>query len=118
WNEERGGYRQLLHDQIMGLIAAGQETNVVDRPGGIFVRPADQISNEDRILLQSVARAVFTDAQGTLAEQVKRRPASEPAIPRLAASRPRIAEPAQATAPAPRGGLVLFNGLGGFTADG
>ena len=25
WNEERGGYRQLLHDQIMGLIAAGVE---------------------------------------------------------------------------------------------
>jgi hypothetical protein len=43
WNEDHAGYRQLLHDQIMGLIAAGIEANVTDRPGGIFVRPADQI---------------------------------------------------------------------------
>jgi len=116
WNEERGGYRQLLHDQIMGLIAAGQEAGVIDRPGGIFVRSADQISNEDRILLQSVARAVFTDSQGTLAQQVKRRPQSEPAIPRFAATRARSAEPAP-PAEAPRT-LILYNGLGGFTADG
>ena len=117
WNEERGGYRQPLHDQIIGLIAAGVEAHVIDRPGGIFVRSADQISNEDRILLQSVARAVFTDSQGTLPEQVKRRPAGEPAIPPLVASRVRGTESAQ-PAEAPRSDLVLFNGLGGFTADG
>ncbi len=117
WNEERGGYRQLLHDQIMGLIAAGVEAHVIDRPGGIFVRSADQISNEDRILLQSVSRAVFTDSQGTLAEQVRRRPASEPAIPALVTSGVRDGEPAQITQ-APRNDLVLANGLGGFTADG
>ena len=43
WNEDHAGYRQLLQEQIMGLIAAGTEANVIDRPGGIFVRPADQI---------------------------------------------------------------------------
>ena len=47
WNEDHAGYRQLLQDQIMGLIAAGVEAHVTDQPGGIFVRPADQISNED-----------------------------------------------------------------------
>ena len=122
WNEERGGYRQLLHDQIMGLIAAGVEAHVIDRPGGIFVRSADQISNEDRILLQSVARAVFTDSQGALADQVKRRPPGEAAIPRFAATRgrrgrARSGEPAQ-IAEAPPRDLVLHNGLGGFTPDG
>ena len=40
WNDEQGGYRQQLHDQIMGLISAGVEANVIDRPGGVFVRPA------------------------------------------------------------------------------
>jgi cyclic beta-1,2-glucan synthetase len=39
----------------MGLIAAGIEANVTDRPGGIFVRRADQIAEEDRILMQTVA---------------------------------------------------------------
>ncbi len=73
WNEDRGGYRQVLQDQIMGLIAAGVEAHVIDRPGGIFVRRAEQIADEDRILLQSVARAIITDRRGRLAEQVARR---------------------------------------------
>src|SRR5579864_2858913 len=70
WNEDHGGYRQLLHDQIMGLLAAGVEANMTDRPGGIFVRPAEQISNEDRILIQSAARAIITDNRGSLADQI------------------------------------------------
>ena len=73
WNEDRGGYRQVLQDQIMGLIAAGVEAHVMDRPGGIFVRRAEQIADEDRILLQSVARAIITDRRGSLVEQVTRR---------------------------------------------
>ena len=73
WNEDHAGYRQLLQEQIMGLIAAGVEANVTERPGGIFVRPADQISDEDRILLQTVARAIISDSLGPLAEQVNRR---------------------------------------------
>ena len=120
WNEERGGYRQSLHDQIMGLIAAGQEANVIDRPGGIFVRSVDQISNEDRMLLQSVARAVFTDSQGTLAEQIKRRSPGAPAIPRLAASRTRanLGTETEQIGEAPPRALLLYNGIGGFTPDG
>ena len=65
WNEDRAGYRQLLQDQIMGLIAAGLEANVKDRPGGIFVRLVEQISNEDRILLQTVSRVIISDSWGT-----------------------------------------------------
>src|SRR6185295_137261 len=77
WNEDHAGYRQLLHDQIMGLVAAGVEAQVMDRPGGIFVRRAEQMSDEDRILVQSVARVIITDTRGTLAEQVNRRSAAE-----------------------------------------
>ena len=73
WNEDRAGYRQLLQDRIMGLIAAGVEAHVIDRPGGIFVRRADQISDEDRLLLQSVARVIISDQRGPLSEQVEQR---------------------------------------------
>ena len=72
WNEDHAGYRQLLQDQITGLIAAGIEAQVMERPGGIFVRRAEQISDEDRILFESVARAVISDKRGTLAEQISR----------------------------------------------
>jgi len=117
WNEDRGGYRQVLHDQIMGLVAAGVEANVVDRPGGIFVRPAEQISDEDRTLVQAVARVIVRDSQGTLAEQIRRRPVAEPAIPRLVPTLDRAPAP---PLPAPDGGegLAHRNGLGGFDAGG
>ena len=38
WNEDHAGYRQQLHDQIMGLILQVSK-QTMDRPGGIFVRP-------------------------------------------------------------------------------
>jgi hypothetical protein len=39
WNEDRAGYRQLLQEQILDLIAAGVESMwSMHRPGGIFVR--------------------------------------------------------------------------------
>lgn len=117
WNEDHAGYRQLLHEQIMGLIAAGIEANVTDRPGGIFIRSGDQISNEDRILLQTVARAIITDSRGTLAEQINRRGLVQVTVPRLTPTRTRRAEPPP-TAALPRHDLIFFNGLGGFTPDG
>ncbi|KAF0146055.1 MAG: putative glycosyltransferase 36 [Nitrospirae bacterium] len=117
WNEDRAGYRQLLQDRIMGLIAAGVEVNVTDQPGGIFVRPADQISNEDRILLQTVARAIITDSKGTLAEQINRRSLMEVTVPLLTLTRTHHSEPL-AIAALPRHDLTFFNGLGGFTPDG
>ncbi len=83
WNDEQGGYRQQLHDQIMGLITAGVEANVIDRPGGIYVRPAQLIPQEDRILLQSVARVIVSDARGTLAEQLSRRLPPDAVMPLL-----------------------------------
>jgi cyclic beta-1,2-glucan synthetase len=115
WNEDHGGYRQVLQDQIMGLIAAGVEAHVIDRPGGIFVRRTEQISDEDRILLQSVARAIVTDRRGSLVDQVARRAPVEVRPPRLVPSRPHRME---APAEAPARELILENGFGGFTPDG
>jgi cyclic beta-1,2-glucan synthetase len=118
WNEDHSGYRQGLQEQIMGLIAAGIEANMADRPGGIFVRPADQISKEDRTLFQTVARAIITDSRGTLEEQINRHgPSGVPAVPRLVPTRTHGPE-FPATAALPRRDLLFFNGLGGFTTDG
>ena len=117
WNEDHAGYRQLLHDQIMGLIAAGIEASEIDRPGGIFVRPADQISEEDRILFQTVARAIITDSRGALEDQINRRGQVEVTVPPLTPTRTHRAEP-PADGRLSRGDLTFFNGLGGFTPDG
>ncbi|HUG21622.1 GH36-type glycosyl hydrolase domain-containing protein [Piscinibacter sp.] len=117
WNEERDVYRQRLQEQILGLIAAGIEAHVVDRPGGIFVRHAEQISNEDRTLLQAVARAVISDRHGTLTEQVMRKPAVERRPALLEPTHPR--EPSLATSlHQTTRGLHFYNGFGGYAADG
>ena len=117
WNEDHTGYRQQLNDQIMGLIAAGIEAHVIDRPGGIFVRPAEHISNEDRILLQTVARAILTDGRGALAEQINRRGNVQTSPPPLKPVRAHRAD-SPAVAVSARADLIFFNGLGGFTPDG
>lgn len=117
WNEDKAGYRQLIQDQIMGLIAGGVEASLIDKPGGIFVRQIEQISIEDRILLQTVARVIIKDTNGTLPEQLNRRTLRDVRVAPLTPTRSRTPEansgPAQQ-----RGDLIFFNGLGGFTSDG
>ncbi len=63
----------VQQDEIVNLVAASTEAHFLDRPGGIFVRRPEQMSDEDRILMQSVARVVLTDSGGTLADQIESR---------------------------------------------
>lgn len=117
FNEDHAGYRQVLHDQIMGFIAAGVKVKRMDRMGAIFVRNADQISEEDRIIFQAVARAIIRDSRGTLAEQMNRRSRVQPKIPVLESTRVFRSLPPTVEA-LPREDLTFFNGTGGFTPDG
>jgi cellobiose phosphorylase len=114
-NEDTAGYRQVLQDQIMSLIAGLSDSNLVDKPGGIFLRPVDQISAEDRILLLSVARAVISDSRGSLEQQISRRAIAPLRVPRL---KPVQSYRSEVPAEPPPRHLILYNGLGGFTPDG
>lgn len=64
WNEDHGGYRQVLQNQILSLIAPTNIAEEQDRPGSIYIRSAEQLSNEDRILFQTVARVIISDKLG------------------------------------------------------
>ena len=87
WIDDKAGYRQLIQDEIMGLIAEGVEANMTDRPGGIFVRNTDRIAEEDRILIQAVARVIITDSRGSLADQISGRKMVEINTPLLTPSK-------------------------------
>lgn len=115
WNEERDVYRQRLQEQILGLVAGSIESHEVDRPGGIFVRQAEQIAPEDRVLLQSVARIVLSDRLGSLAEQVARRRVPARRVGPLVPTRAPVLAAGSAR---PRPALQFDNGFGGFAADG
>jgi cellobiose phosphorylase len=116
WNEDDSVYRQNSQDAIMDLVAASPEAALVDKPGGIFVRRGEQMSEEDRAMLQTVARVVLLDEAGTLVEQVERRGRGEVIIPAFRPVR-RRPEPITASEVPPRD-LAFFNGLGGFSRDG
>ena len=116
WNENSSVYRDSLSEKINDLISPDSKQPPA-RQGRIYSRRADQMSEEDKVLMQAVARIVITDRGGTLAEHLDR-------VALLAAPRPLFAAAKRAAAhkgaagPALRPDLVCFNGLGGFTRDG
>jgi len=116
WNEDDSVYRQVLQDAIGDLVAASPEATHLDKPGGVFIRRGEQMSEEDRALLQTVARIVLSDDGGTLAEQAGRRGRTELSIPHLKPARRRTESPIPDEPP--RRDLAFFNGLGGFSRDG
>jgi len=74
------------------------------------------LSEEDRALLQTVARVVVFDEAGSFQEQAERRDRSESFIPALVPSRTRR-EPSRSTELSDDE-LIFANGLGGFSTDG
>ncbi|MBX9868373.1 MAG: cyclic beta 1-2 glucan synthetase, partial [Burkholderiaceae bacterium] len=121
WNEEHNGYRQVIQESIQRLISSVTGTNTTDKVGGIFVRMVDQLSDEDRILFQSVARIFLSDSRGSLAQQINRRELNETKIARLQVVRslPVIDDAKRNEEVAEnRDNLLFSNGYGGFSNDG
>jgi cyclic beta-1,2-glucan synthetase len=114
-NEDPSGYRQVLQDQIQGLIAAGIGINSSEKQGRIFVRSLEQVSTEDLVLFQTVARVVISDAKGALSDQINRRVTPRTIIPLVLPVR---STPDASDRLAPVTDLEYFNGAGGFNKDG
>ncbi|HOZ77294.1 MAG TPA: glucoamylase family protein [Ferruginibacter sp.] len=114
-NDDHGGYRQALQNEIMSFIIPGISNDIKDKPGGIFIRSADQVSNEDRILFQTVAVVVITDSAGSLEEQVNRKSKAKNNVPYIVPVR---TEDIIETPVAAQTDLAFFNGIGGFAKDG
>jgi len=116
WNEDHGSYRQILQDQILGLITSESGNMSHNIPGNITVRSADQISPEDRALFESVARIIISDNKGTLSEQVTKLK-KESVLPPLLEVTPIEMQGGGSEIALPED-LLFFNGRGGFTPDG
>jgi cellobiose phosphorylase len=113
--EDVSVYRQSLFDSITGQISSGIEAQMIDKPGGIFVRRLEQVPHDDLVLLQSVARIVFDDEKGSLTEQMKYRSVLESSIPILLPIRHQMSD---VLVQPPERQLIFHNGCGGFTPDG
>ncbi len=112
-NEHEAGYFEELHRQLQELLRSSDAHALIDKPGGVFLRKAAQVSAEDQVLLQAAARVVLSGGQGSLLSQIER---TERAA-RLPARLKRRRERRRDGAALPND-LLFANGFGGFTPDG
>jgi cyclic beta-1,2-glucan synthetase len=113
-NEETRTYERPLNERLEGLIQAHSTYTGRDRPGGIFLRSAEQIPAEDLTLLMAAASVVLVAARGPLPQQL-----GVPAeVPDQQEPIARKRAPEEPSSPLPFLELPYFNGLGGFTPDG
>ncbi len=114
-NEEDVTYDQPLQNQLRRMVEAYSQLTGMDRPGGVFLRPAAQIPPEDKTLILTTARVVLVAARGALAQQLGAPTQTVALPPALTQNTGFVEEP---SAPLPFQELDYFNGLGGFTHDG
>ena len=116
--DKETGYGQELQGELYRLIVRMGSDLYLNQRGGIYLLSSDQMAAEDRVLLETAARAVLDGSRGTLAAQLGE-PAAEPV--RLPAFVPTLSQPEdlEPTPDLPRPpGLIHDNGLGGFSPDG
>ena len=135
-NEDFSGYRAVLQDVLTGLINARPKLPDSDSAGAVFVRRADELSEDERVLLQTVARIVFDDTENPVEPLERRKANLLPAIERrLSSLLPTVdrrlsamlpmdrldpVEPVsvEAVVPLATRERLFDNGLGGFSSDG
>ena len=112
-------YLQDLHDTLTQMVESSPDQGWMDRPGGVFLRRADLMPEEDRTLLRAAARVEMVAADGALREQLKR--TAIPFEPSTGACRCRGARPPSRPGEQPRHHLrpsSNSNGIGGFAEGG
>jgi cyclic beta-1,2-glucan synthetase len=110
-NTRPSAYVGELDSRLQLLVRTGHALQLLDKPGGVFIRMADQIDPAIRNLLESVARVTLVGDAGPLLVQLDQR------APRPAPPDPLFPHAAPKEWPAPalaRPELAFDNGLGGF----
>ena len=113
-NEESTSYDKPLQEQLMRLVQANSPYTGVDQPGGVFLRRADQISEDDLHLLLAASHVHLVAARGPLPQQFGLPVKWSADTP----SRSFKTMPEEPSFKLPFQELVHENGLGGFTPDG
>src|SRR5262245_10729020 len=107
-------YREELFDALGTLSRASDSRDIIDRPGGVFVRKAGQLG-DDRTVLLAAARVVLHGDRGSLADQIDALGGPRELPPLLVPTLP--VAPQGPTVP-PVADLRFANGIGGFRPDG
>ncbi len=114
-NDNPTTYLQSLQKELESMVRTSGLGSLQDKPGGVYLRRADHMPEEDRILLHAVARAVIVCERGSLEDQIERPRVEEPLPPAYVPRLPSQTYPESTVAPPE---LAFFNGLGGFHQGG
>ena len=113
-NTRPTGYSDELDDRLRLLVRTGHALQLLDKPGGVFLRRVDQMHPDVLNLLCSVARATLDGDGGSIELQLNRR-GKTPALPGRARARPVRATPTRRARARSSGRRSSFdNGFGGF----
>lgn len=127
-NEDESGYVQFFQDALRDLISMGHAREMLNRSGGIFLLQRSLMSEEAIILLQTVARVIFSGDAGSAQVQLRRmakqltddngEPAGQAVFDKgkIVSLASRKARQDVDCIIVPH--LIFANGLGGFTEDG
>lgn len=126
-DDSETSYEQPLQEGLRSLLDRSLDRDLLDRPGGIFVRAGRLVPEEDRLLLETVARLSLDGKNGDLVSQVQLDPEvlaetafapGREAAPSQTVSRAALCHRAEPTPAEPPPDLLFFNGWGGFTPSG
>jgi cyclic beta-1,2-glucan synthetase len=119
-NQQQTKYSAELKGVLYDLISRLNYEQWLNKPGGIFIINADQINSEERILLQTAGRFLFSGVRGSMDDQMPPYPIKVPHLPEFIPTRstegiviPSQEDPLHSIEP-----LQFFNGYGGFSKDG
>ncbi len=114
-NDTPTSYMQFLHQELETIVRTSGLQGLQDKPGGVYLRRADQMAEADRILLHAVARVVIVADRGSFEDQIERHHVEEPLPPPFV---PRLPSQTYPETPLAHPDLSFFNGLGGFHQGG
>lgn len=119
FNESSGGYQQNLQEALQSAAEHG-----VDRFGaatsGVYIIPANQLTEEDTALLMAAARVILHAGRSSLTAQM-RLPKTEEKLAEKLVPKPvskRENTPSTLSQRMDTRGWQFFNGWGGFSPDG
>jgi cyclic beta-1,2-glucan synthetase len=116
-NEHPPGYIDEVHASLVALFDRGPWRTTRHRPGGAYLLRADEMTDAERTLMASVARAVLDGPRGGLRAQLDRayiRRLAPPPVDRVDMELP----PSGPSLDAPVPTLRFAQEFGGFTEDG
>ena len=115
-NEHPVSYLDEMQAQLTAVLEHGPWSTWQHRPGGAYLLRADALGRAERVLFETVARAVLRGDHGELRAQLDRPDAAVPPAMLFAPTRSPERRTARETGASPS--TTFDNGLGGFTDEG